>query len=70
MQNINKVGNALKTCRANPCDTACDKCAYKGESGCVEKLHKDALMYLWVLGSQVIGLAEKVYGKGEDKSLN
>lgn len=63
MTNINAVGDALKACKGNPCDTACEKCAYRGESGCVEKMHKEALTYLVFVSSQLLALREKVYGK-------
>lgn len=66
MTNINAVGDALKACRANPCDPACRECAYRGEIGCVEKMHKEALTYLWVISSQLLALREKVYGKEND----
>lgn len=51
MTNINAVGDALKACRANPCDPACRECVYRGESGCIEKMHKEALTYLVFVSS-------------------
>ena len=63
MTNINAVGDALKACKGNPCDTACEKCAYRGESGCVEKMHKEALTHLVLVSSQMLALRERVYGK-------
>lgn len=62
MTNINAVGDALKACKGNPCDPVCEKCAYKMESGCVEKLHQDALMYLVFLAQHFLANHEKTNG--------
>lgn len=65
MTNINAVGDALKACRANPCDPACRECAYRGESGCVEKMHKEALAHLVCVSSQLLALMERCTGEGK-----
>ena len=64
MTSIIQVAEALKSCRVNPCDAACEKCAYKGKTSCVEKMHREALTYLWLLGSKVLALDEKGNGQG------
>ena len=66
MTNINAVGDALKACKGNPCGTACKECAYRGENGCIEKMHKEALTYLVFVSSQLLALREKVYGTEND----
>jgi hypothetical protein len=63
MKNIKEVGDALNVCRANPCDPACKECAYRGERGCVEKMHKEALAHLVCVSSQLLALMERGYGK-------